>query len=71
MFEKISSGSVRISEDTINSETVTLSNEVKKENRAPDRIAGRISGSVTRQKTVTGLAPRMMEVYSQAIVLAA
>ena len=56
--EKISIGKVRISGETINSDTVTLSNEVKKANNPPEIIAGRMSGNVTFQNTTTGLAPK-------------
>ena len=47
----------------MNSDTVTLSNEVKNANNPPEIIAGRMSGNVTFQNTTTGLAPRIAELF--------
>lgn len=63
--EKISIGNDLMSEGMTNNETVTLSKDVRKENSAPEIIAGRIKGSVIFQNIFKGPAPKIIAARSK------
>lgn len=52
-------GKVRCSEPAMNNATTTSSKEVMNANNAPEATPGAITGSITRKKACTGLAPRL------------
>src|SRR5882757_1103985 len=59
-------GSVVVEGEAMNTVMVTSSNDVMKARTQPDTTPGRISGSVTRRNSVTGLAPSEIAACSMA-----
>ena len=58
-------GSVTCSGPARNSVTTTSSNEVANANSAPEITPGAMTGSVTRKKVSSGLAPRLRLAFTK------